>query len=178
MHMRVAAIVLAVGSSGVSSGMAQQLTLYAGETRYQVADGGQSTSWLGGVSVGRSVWSFLRTDISVVAFEYRGSSFAEGWSVAGTRLVTELGIYVQPWHGWLQPYFGWGAGLSVSHRRVNDEGARFGRVTEAVHAAFGSDVGMSRDWAMRMEVRLRGIIGPGPTSDLTLGLSHRRARKR
>ncbi len=175
--MRVGVAALLVGVCGAPRVAAQQLVLYGGETRYDVADGGQSTSWLGGVAVAQPVTSFLRTDVTVLVFEYRGSSFVEGWSVAGTRLAGEVGFYLQPRDGWFRPYAGGGAGLSISHRRVNDDPPRFGRFSETVHGAVGSDVGMSRRWGMRMEVRVRGIVGPGLTSDLTLGLSRKFARK-
>jgi hypothetical protein len=176
--MRVGIVVLVVAVSVAPAVRAQHLTLYGGETRYDVGQSAANTSWLGGVALGRALTAFLRTDVTVLAFGYEGGSFVDGWSVAGTRMATEVGFYLQPRAGWFRPYAGGGAGVSVSHRRLNGDPPRFGRVSETVHGAVGSDIGMSRAWGMRMEVRVRGIVGPGRTSDLTLGLSRRFARKR
>lgn len=160
---------------GVARADGQQLTLYGGETRYQFGDLGSNTSVLGGVAVAWPVTRFLRSDLTVLAFGYEGGSLVEGWTIRGTRMATEVGFYLQPRTGWVRPYAGAGAGISVSRRRFNDERMHFGRVSETLHAAVGSFIGMSREWGMRMELRVRGIVGPGVTSDLTVGISRRLA---
>lgn len=156
---------------GFAPANAQQLTLYGGETRYEVGDMGPRTSWLGGVAVGWELNRFLRTDVAFLAFDYEGGSIADGWRVSGTRVATEVGLYLQPHNGWMRPYAGVGAGFSLSRRRLNDDPPRFGRLSDTVHAAAGTDIGMGRSWSLRTELRVRGIIGPGLTSDLTVGFS-------
>jgi hypothetical protein len=155
----------------------QRLTFYGGETRYEVGDMGARTSWLTGFAATFPVTRLLHTDVAVVAFDYAGGSFADGWLVAGTRVATELGVYLQTLGGWFRPYVGGGPGFSVSHRRINDAPARFGRVSETVHGAVGASFMMNRSWAIRLDVRARGIVGPGWTSDLTVGVTKRLATK-
>lgn len=156
---------------------AQQVTLYGGETRYEVGDMGARTFVMGGVAATFPVTRLLRTDFALMAFDYGGGSWAGGWTVRGTRVATEVGVYVQPWSGWFRPYIGGGPGFSVSHRRINQEPRRFGRVTETVHGAVGASFLMDRVWAVRLDVRARGIVGPGWTNDLTVGFTRRLARK-
>jgi hypothetical protein len=166
----VAALVCAAPLAG------QSLTFYGGEIQYQLGDGGGHTSFLGGVAIAIPVLGPLRTDIALLGFDYEGASLSEGWSVEGTRIATEVGLYLEGHSGWFRPYGGFGTGFTVSHRRRNQEPVRFGRVSETAHVALGAGFAMGQEWGMRMDFRARRMRGPGATTDLTVGFSRRLGR--
>ena len=155
---------------------AQQLTFYGGETRYDLANLEDGTTWLGGVAFAQAVTRILRADLTVLTFRYEGSAPAEGLRVIGQRVLAEAGFYFQPRAGRMRPYAGAGSGFAVSRGRINQDPWRV-RLRETVHVAAGADMGLTASWSMRMEMRVRGIVGPGATHDLTVGLSRRLARR-
>ena len=156
---------------------AQQWTFYGGETRYDLADLEDRTSWLGGVAFAQAVTSIVRADLTLLTFSYEGASLTEGFRVAGQRVLAEAGFYVQPRAGRLRPYAGGGSGFALSRGRMNQDPWRV-RLRETVHVAAGADMGLTALWSMRMEMRVRGIVGPGATHDLTVGLSRRSSSRR
>lgn len=160
---------------GATRAGAQQLTFYGGETRYDLAELEDRTAWVGGVAFAQAVTRMVRADLTVLTFNYSGESLSEGIRVFGTRVLAEAGFYVQRSAGSLRPYAGAGSGFAVSRSRMNQNPYRM-RVRETIHVAAGADLALNAAWGMRMEMRVRGIVGPGATRDLTVGVCRRLER--